>query len=222
MRLLLVEDNHALADLMANGLRRAGFAVDCFATAADAEAAVAGIAYDLVVLDLGLPDADGGKLLQRLRANGSGVPVIIVTARGRLPDRVAGLNLGADDYLVKPFEMEELVARCRALLRRPGNRSGVTLTVGNLALDTVVGELRIEQSVIEIGRRECEILSQLARRAGRVVPKVHLEEALYPFGEEVTANAIEAHISRLRKRLTAAGATASIHTVRGIGYLLKA
>ena len=222
MRLLLVEDNNALADLMTSGMRRAGFAVDCFATSADAESAIGNVAYDLVVLDLGLPDGDGGELLQRLRRKGSGVPVIIVTARGRLPDRVAGLNLGADDYLVKPFEMEELVARCRALMRRPGNRSGVTLTVGNLAIDTVVGELRIEQSVIEIGRRECEILSLLARRAGRVVPKVRLEEALYPFGEEVTPNAIEAHISRLRKRLAGAGATASTHTVRGIGYLLKA
>ncbi len=222
MRLLLIEDNRALSELMAQGLMRAGFAVDAFGTADDALQALGDIAYDMLILDLGLPDRDGVDLLKQIRARGLTLPVIMVTARGGVDDRVAGLNLGADDYLVKPFEMDELVARCRALLRRPGGRSSVLLNVGNVELDTVTGELRIADAPVEIGRREYEILLHLARQAGRVVPKTRLEEALYGFGEEVTPNAIEAHVSRLRKRFSAGAATASIHTVRGIGYLMKA
>jgi DNA-binding response OmpR family regulator len=222
MRLLLVEDNRSLADLIAGGLKRAGFAVDHFATAADAEEALRAVTYDLLILDLGLPDRDGTQLLQNLRKQGINAPVIIVTARGSVDDRVAGLNIGADDYLVKPFEMDELIARCRALLRRPGGRSSVALAAGNVSVDTVTGEVRINDEVIDIGRREYDILVLLLRQSGRVVPKARFEEALYGFGEEVTPNAIEAHVSRLRKRLTAAAATPAIHTIRGIGYLLKA
>ncbi|MGE3919285.1 MAG: response regulator transcription factor [Hyphomicrobiaceae bacterium] len=221
MRLLLIEDNATLSQLMAQGLTRAGFAVDAFVTGADGLHALSDVAYDLLVLDLGLPDIDGAELLAQIRARGLALPVIMVTARGGVDDRIAGLNLGADDYLVKPFEMEELVARCRALLRRPGGRSTIALNVGNVELDTVTGELRIGDAPVEIGRREFEILLHLARHAGRVVPKTRLEEALYRFGEEVTPNAIEAHVSRLRKRFAGSAATASIHTVRGIGYLMK-
>lgn len=221
MRILLIEDNRTLSELMAQGLTRAGFAVDAFSTAADGLHALGDVTYDLLVLDLGLPDKDGVELLGQIRARGLTLPVIMVTARGTVDDRVAGLNLGADDYLVKPFEMDELVARCRALLRRPGGRRDVLVNVGNVELDTVTGELRIAEAPVEIGRREFEILMHLARQAGRVVPKARLEEALYRFGEEVTPNAIEAHVSRLRKRLAASTASASIHTVRGIGYLMK-
>jgi len=222
MRLLLVEDNRSLADLIAGGLKRAGFAVDSFATAGEAEEALRAVTYDLLILDLGLPDRDGTQLLQNLRKQGINAPVIIVTARGSVDDRVAGLNIGADDYLVKPFEMDELIARCRAQLRRPGGRSSVALAAGNVSVDTVTGEVRINDEVIDIGRREYDILVLLLRQSGRVVPKARFEEALYGFGEEVTPNAIEAHVSRLRKRLAAAAATPSIHTIRGVGYLLKA
>ncbi len=221
MRLLLVEDNRSLADLIAAGLKRAGFAVDNFAKAGDAEEALRAVTYDLVILDLGLPDRDGTQLLQHLRKQGINAPVIIVTARGSVDDRVAGLNVGADDYLVKPFEMDELIARCRALLRRPGGRSSVALAAGNISVDTVTGEVRIGDEVIDIGRREYDILVLLLRQSGRVVPKARFEEALYGFGEEVTPNAIEAHVSRLRKRLAGATATPAIHTIRGVGYLLK-
>ncbi len=222
MRLLLIEDNRSLADLIAAGLKRAGFAVDNFATAGEAEEALRAVAYDLLILDLGLPDLDGTHLLQQLRKKGVNTPVLIVTARGSVDDRVAGLNIGADDYLVKPFEMEELIARCRALLRRPGGRSAVALTTGNVSVDTVTGEVRISDEVIDIGRREYDILVLLLRQSGRVVPKARFEEALYGFGEDVTPNAIEAHVSRLRKRLAASAATPAIHTIRGVGYLLKA
>jgi DNA-binding response OmpR family regulator len=222
MRLLLVEDNRSLADLITGGLKRAGFAVDNFASAGEAEEALRAVTYDLLILDLGLPDRDGTLLLQNLRKQGINTPVIIVTARGSVDDRVAGLNIGADDYLVKPFEMDELIARCRAQLRRPGGRSSVALAAGNVSVDTVTGEVRINDEVIDIGRREYDILVLLLRQSGRVVPKARFEEALYGFGEEVTPNAIEAHVSRLRKRLTAATATPAIHTIRGVGYLLKA
>src|SRR3569832_2218012 len=151
MRLLLIEDNRSLADLMAAGLKRAGFAVDSVASASEAEEAVRAVTYDLLILDLGLPDQDGTTLLQHLRKQGINTPVLIVTARGSVDDRVAGLNIGADDYLVKPFEMDELSARWRALLRRPGGRASVALAAGNVSVDTVTGEVRISDEVIDIG-----------------------------------------------------------------------
>jgi DNA-binding response OmpR family regulator len=145
----------------------------------------------------------------------------VVTARGGLSDRVSGLDTGADDYLVKPFEMDELLARCRALLRRPGAGLGSVLSAGNLDLDTTARQVRIAGQGIETPRREVALLETLLRRAGQVVPRPALEESLYGFDDEVTPNALEAHVSRLRRRLAEAGADVTIHTVRGVGYLLR-
>lgn len=222
MRLLLVEDNARLAALMASGLGDAGFVVDTSSTLADAQSALSVADYDLLLLDIGLPDRDGTSLLRPLRAAGYHLPVLIVTARGGLQDRVNGLDLGADDYLVKPFEMAELLARCRALLRRPGQCLGIRLTAGDVLLDTVAHRVTVAGREQELGRREFALLELLLRRLGQVVSRQSVEQALYSFDQDISPNAIEAVVSRLRKRLATARSTITIHTVRGVGYLLEA
>ncbi|QQP89989.1 response regulator transcription factor [Skermanella sp. TT6] len=221
MRLLLVEDNERLAGLMAGGLARAGFAVDAFGSLEEADAAVAAADYDLILLDLGLPDGDGLAWLKAFRSRSRSIPVLVATARGGLGDRVSGLDTGADDYLVKPFEMDELLARCRALLRRPGSCLATVLTAGNVAFDTVSRRISVGGRAIDAPRRELDLMEILLRRVGQVVTRPVLEESLYGFNDEVTPNALEAHVSRLRRRLAEAGADAVIHTVRGVGYLLR-
>lgn len=221
MRLLLVEDHATFAELVRQNLEREGFAVDVVETAGDGDAALRAVSYDAIILDLGLPDASGLTLLRDLRAAGKSTPVLILTARDTVDDRVTGLNAGSDDYLVKPCAMEELVARVRALLRRPGGALGVTLVAGNISFDTTAREVRIDGKPIAISRREMGVLEQLMRRYGRVVPKDVIEDKLYGFDEEVTSNSVEAHISRLRKRLEKGSANVSIHTLRGVGYLLS-
>jgi DNA-binding response OmpR family regulator len=221
MRVLLVEDHVSFANLVKEKLESEGFAVDHVETVGDGEAALMAVTYDAVVLDLGLPDEDGLGLLRTLREQGSTTPVLILTARDAVDERVLGLNAGADDYLMKPCAMEELVARVRALLRRPGGVLGVTLTAGNISFDTTAREVRINDKPVAISRREMGVLEQLMRRYGRVVPKDVIEDKIYGFDEVVTSNSVEAHISRLRKRLEKAGASVSIHTLRGVGYLLS-
>lgn len=221
MRLLLVEDNQRLAETTKEGLEKESFTVDWFDTSGEAEAALDTVSYDAIVLDLGLPDGDGLDLLKQLRSRGSSTPVMILTARDGVEDRVKGLDGGADDYLLKPFAMEELVARIRALLRRPGGALGLTLTAGNVSFDTAAREVLVDGNAISVSRREMGVLEQLMRRNGRVVPKDVLEDKLYGFGEEVTSNSVEVHISRLRKRLSKANADISVHTLRGVGYLLS-
>jgi DNA-binding response OmpR family regulator len=146
---------------------------------------------------------------------------MILTARDGVEDRVKGLDDGADDYLLKPFAMEELIARIRALLRRPGGALGLTLTAGNVSFDTTAREVMVNDASISVSRREMGVLEQLMRRNGRVVPKDVMEDKLYGFGEEVTSNSVEVHISRLRKRLANANASVTVHTLRGVGYLLS-
>jgi DNA-binding response OmpR family regulator len=221
MRVLLIEDNAKLASVVQIGLEKEGFAVDAFTTISDGEAALSTVRYDAAILDLGLPDGDGISLLKRLRERGSTIPVLILTARDGVHDRVEGLNSGGDDYLLKPFAMEELVARVRALLRRPGGALGLTLKAGNLSFDTTAREMRIDGHAVAISRREMAVLEQLLRRLGRVVPKEVIGESIYCFDEDVSANSIEVHISRLRKRLDKAGASITVHTIRGVGYLLS-
>jgi DNA-binding response OmpR family regulator len=221
MRLLLVEDNERLSTLMAAGLARAGFAVDAFSCLEEADAAVAAADYDLILLDLGLPDGDGMAWLKDFRRRSRGVPVLVATARGGLSDRVAGLDTGADDYLVKPFEMDELLARCRALLRRPGSCLSTVLTAGNVSFDTTTRQIAVDGKTLDAPRREADLIEILLRRVGQVVTRSILEESLYGFDDEVTPNALEAHVSRLRRRLADARADVAIHTVRGIGYLLR-
>jgi len=220
MRLLVVEDNERLATFVVQGLKAAGFAVDQVGLAADALAALSTARYDAVVLDLGLPDSDGMSVLQEARGRGEATPVLVLTARDGLADRVKGLNAGADDYLLKPFAMDELVARLKALLRRPGAALGQLLEAGNLRLDTVNRAVEVDGRALLLGRREIALLELLLRRAGRVVAKSALEDGLYGFDEQASANSVEANVSRLRKKLEVAGVTVTIHTVRGVGYLL--
>ncbi|MBP9231627.1 MAG: response regulator transcription factor, partial [Phenylobacterium sp.] len=206
MRLLLIEDNARLGGLVVEGLTQDGFVVDWRETLEGGIEARSLAAYDLVLLDLGLPDGDGLDLVKRLRRNHDAVPILILTARGGLGDRIAGLDVGADDYLVKPFDIAELAARCRALLRRPGACLGVVLRAGNVALDTASRSLEIGGVPVGITPRELALLEHLLRRAGQVVPKPLLEDQLYAMDAEVTPNALEVAVSRLRKRLSAAGA----------------
>jgi DNA-binding response OmpR family regulator len=221
MRLLVIEDEVRIAELVADALRLAGFAVDGFRSLADARAAVATIAYDAVVLDRGLPDGDGLDLFLDLRAIAERPPVLILTAKDSVEARVAGLDAGADDYLVKPFAMVELVARVKALLRRPGGALGVRLEAGALLLDTVGRDATVGGAPLALARQEIAILEHLMRRLGRVVPKALLEEKLYGIDDELGSNAIPVHVHHLRRKLAEAQAGCAIHTVRGIGYFLR-
>jgi DNA-binding response OmpR family regulator len=220
MRLLIIEDEARIAELVKQGLERAGFAADIISLWREGREALALMPYDAMILDLGLPDGDGTEILRELRASGSQLPVLILTARDAVQDRVGGLDMGADDYLVKPFDMTELIARTKALLRRPGGALGTTLRAGNLNFDTIGRDVSVGDCAIQLSRRESAILEHLMRRLGRVIPKPVLEEKLYGIDEELESNAIPVHIHHLRRKLLEAGATAEIHTVRGVGYFL--
>jgi DNA-binding response OmpR family regulator len=220
VRILVIEDEDRLAGILKATLGRSGFAIDITGTAADALAALELVNYDAAILDLGLPDGDGLAVLAEARRMGKALPILILTARDAVEDRVAGLNAGADDYLIKPFAMMELIARLQALLRRPGGVLGVVLEAGNLRLDTVGRELTIAGVPVRISRQEMAILEQMMRRFGRIVPKSVLEEKLYGADEEPDSNPIPVHIHHLRRQLQAAGARLTIHTIRGVGYIL--
>jgi DNA-binding response OmpR family regulator len=220
MRLLLVEDNERFAALLKQGLTAAGFDADVLGTAGDAIEALQTKRFDIVVLDLGLPDADGLDVLGRMRERGDATPVLILTARGSVKDRVTGLQSGADDYLIKPFALDELVARLQALLRRPGNLLGLALTLGNVTLDTVARQAFVDGKPILLSAREIAVLEHLLRRSGRIVAKTLLEGSLYGLSQEVGSNAVEVYVHRVRKHLAEVGASVQIHTMRGIGYLI--
>src|ERR1700751_2033830 len=194
MRLLLVEDNERFAALLKRGLAGAGFVVDVLPTAKDATSALRESRFEIVVLDLGLPDADGLDVLGEMRRRQDATPVLILTARGSLEDRVLGLQSGADDYLVKPFALEELVARLQALLRRPGNLLGVTLALGNVALDTVARQVFVGDQPVFLSAREIAVLEHLLRRSGRVVAKNVLADNLCGLSQEVGSNAVEVDV----------------------------
>jgi DNA-binding response OmpR family regulator len=219
MRLLLVEDNERFAALLRQGLAGSGFEVDVLPTVEEARTALDTTRWDIVVLDRGLPDGDGLTVLTDMRARGDATPVLILTAHGSLNDRVTGLQSGADDYLVKPFALEELVARLQALLRRPGNLLGLALRLGNLTLDTVARQVFVDERPIAFSAREVAVLEHLLRRSGRVVAKLQLETSLYG-PSEVGSNAVEVHVHRLRRHLAETGASVQVHTVRGVGYLI--
>jgi DNA-binding response OmpR family regulator len=219
MRILLVEDHERLAGFIVKGLNAAGFSTDHVATCDDALSALTTTRYDAILLDLGLPDGDGLHIVRSLRDRQNSVPIMVITARDGLQDKVMGLNAGADDYLLKPFDMEELIARLRALLRRPGSALGTTLTSGNLSMDTVSREASIDGVTITLSRKELGLLELLMRRAGRVVPKDAIEESLYSFDELASQNSIEVLVHRLRRKLGESGADHQIHTLRGVGYI---
>lgn len=220
MRVLIVEDEARIAEILEGALEKAGFVVDAVSSCADAREAFSLNPYDIAILDLGLPDGDGMSLLDEVRATGNPIPILVLTARDAVEDRVIGLDAGADDYLVKPFAMVELVARAKALLRRPGSALGTKLSAGNLVFDSIGRDVQIDGQPLSLARREAAILEHLLRRLDRVVPKVVLEEKLYGIDDELESNAIPVHIHHLRRKLTEAGATTEIHTVRGIGYIL--
>ena len=221
MRLLLVDDHERFAAFVKEGLEAGGFTVDVVYNAEDGDATVDTVDYDVIVLNLGLPDMDGIDVLKKWREDGHLTPVLILTARDAVEDRVKGLNAGSDDYMLKPFAMEELLVRVRALLRRPGGVLGTVLSEGNIEFDTTAREVRVNEKITSVSRREMEVLEQLLRRKGRVVPKDVSEDKIYGFDEEVSSNSVEVHLSRLRKRLQGAGANVTVHTIRGVGYLLS-
>lgn len=221
MKVLLVEDHADLSAVIADGLRRAGFVVDVAASVHEATEAAGLADYALAVLDVGLPDGSGLDLLAEWRRAGA-FPVIMLTARGALGDRIAGLDEGADDYIVKPVELPELVARCRAVLRRPGNREGRVLEAGAIRLDTANRDASCNGHRLNLGRRELAALEALLRARGRVVAREVLQDMLYDRDTEVTPNAVDAAVSRLRRTLDDAGADVVLRTIRGVGWMLKA
>lgn len=222
MRLLVVEDNDDLSRLLIRGLEQAGFDVDWAPDGEGADLALESIRYAAVVLDRGLPEGDGLEVVRRLRARRDPTPVLVLTARGGVDDRVAGLQAGADDYLLKPFAFEELTARLHALLRRPGELAGEILNVGRLTFHTQSRQVLLDGAPQTLQGRELALLEILMRRAGRVVQKKHVEDHLFGLDAEVGPNALEVQIHRLRKRLEILEAGVVIHTVRGVGYLLVA
>ncbi len=219
MRVLVIEDEARLARLVADALIRAGFASDTCGRLADASALVAAGNFDALVVDRVLPDGDVLHLVARLRQEGRDLPILMLTARDTVEDRVAGLEAGADDYLIKPFAMAELVARVRALVRRPGSVFGRVETVGKLAFDFATRTASIDGHPLPLPRHELAVLEQLVLAAGRVVTKEALIDKVYGL-EEPESNAIPVHIHHLRRRLEDAGSSVRIHTFRGLGYML--
>lgn len=221
MRLLIIEDNDEFAELLAKGLRAAGYASDRFGSAAEARIALQTTTYAALILDLGLPDGDGLDVLRELRYRNDSTPVLLLTARGGLQDRVAGLRTGADDYLVKPFALEELIARLEAQLRRPGQLLSAVLSLGNLAFDTRNRQCAIGGNAHVLSARETAVLEILMRSKGRVVSKRQVEDSIFGLSEEVGSNAVEVYVHRVRKQLAEKSASVLIHTIRGVGYLIS-
>lgn len=218
MHVLLVEDDPVLADGIARILRGDGMVVDVVNNGDDADRALTSREMSVTVLDIGLPGIDGFEVVRRLRARGSHTPVLLLTARDDVQDRVRGLEIGADDYLVKPFAAPELVARLRALVRRSNPRQ-VDLQINGLQLDPFTRRAMVDGQVVELSAREWAVLEYLMQNASRVVSKQQIIDAILPWGEEVTLNAVEVYVSRLRSKIASAGI--AIKTIRGFGYLLE-
>ncbi len=214
MRILVVEDDDLIARGIASGLRAYGFAADTVPSAAQAELALANAECDAMVLDRGLPDGDGLSLLNRLRAGGSTLPVLLLTARDTVEDRIEGLQGGADDYLVKPFDLGELVARLHALIRRAGGRSSNVVEAGPLRYDPSSGEAWLDGEPVELSRRESTLLASLIHADGRCLSAEQLKDRVYGLDQEVASNAVNVHVHNLRRKLGAG----VVETVRGLGY----
>ena len=219
MHVLLVEDDAVLADGLIRTLQGHGMQVDLATDGLHADAQLQRTAPQVAVLDIGLPGIDGFEVVRRLRARGDTTPVLLLTARDAIEERVRGLELGADDYLVKPFATPELVARIRALARRNAPKTNI-LTLGNLVFDAGARRARIGQQALELSAREWAVLEYLLRQAGRVVSKQQIIDTIAPWGEDLTLNAVEVYVSRLRLKLDGAGL--ALRTIRGFGYLLEA
>ncbi len=217
MRLLLVEDDRPLGEAVVAGLRQNGFTVDWVRDGLEADQALRTEQFALAVLDLGLPRCDGLELLRRVRERGDAVPVLILTARDTVDDRVQGLDTGADDYLVKPFDLAELCARIRALLRRQSGRSSPILEYGAIRLDPAGHAVTLDGATVDLSPREFTVLRMLLESAGRVLSRDRLEEALYGWNTEVESNTVEVYIHHLRKKFGAE----LIRTIRGVGYMVE-
>lgn len=220
MRTLLIEDNPKLARALAAELHTAGMVLDCVADGLHADGLLQMERYDVVILDLGLPGLSGIEVLRRVRSRGDDVPVLILTASGEVPDRVRGLNAGADDYLPKPFDLHELVARLRALARRHRGRAHAVFKVGRLRYDSVAMQFCIADKTLELPRREHGVLEILITRSGQPVSKREMSAQLCSLDDAVSPEALELYVHRLRRRLEGSGA--SIRTLRGLGYRLEA
>lgn len=220
MRMLVVEDDAAIADAVCDSLRKAGHIVDHLADGTSALTALQDHAFGLVVLDLGLPGAEGDEVLRRLRAAHDGVPVLVITAREEVDRRVSTLDLGADDYLVKPFSLAEFQARVRALARRAGSQGMPQLVLGKLAIDLAGRRVLLDDQRLDLTAREFTLLEILASRHGRVTTREHLIEAMCAWNETLTDNGLDIAVYRLRRKLD--GSAVSLRTVRGLGYLLEA
>ncbi len=214
MRILLIEDDAMIGKAVRAGVIQAGFAVDWVTDGRAAELALANGVYDLAILDLGLPQKDGMAVLATLRAAGNTLPVLITTARDTVPDRIAGLDAGADDYLLKPFDLDELVARVRALLRRHAGSGSPLLTCGTLVLDPMRKSLMRAGESIDLSPKEFGLLEALMQRPGVVLSREKLEESIYGWGDEVGSNAVEVHLHHLRKKI----GVLAIKNIRGVGY----
>ncbi|MEQ1543912.1 response regulator [Methyloglobulus sp.] len=216
MRLLLVEDDEILGDGLVEGLKMEGYAVDWLTNGKLADEALKMNCYELVVLDLNLPDMDGMTILRELRARKDETPVLVLTARDTVPDRVEGLDSGADDFVIKPFELDEVCARLRALARRNEGRSTPTIEHQGIVLDPASHQVTFNDENVELSQKEFEILSFLMGNIGRVVSRARLEESLYSWSSDIESNTVEVHIHYLRKKLD----PAIIRTVRGVGYII--
>ncbi len=218
MRILLVEDDPLLGDALAAGLRQMGFGVDWLRDGSSADAALTGEACSAIVLDIGLPRLSGLELLKRLRSRGDDTPVLLLTAREALEERVAGLDAGADDYVVKPVAIAELAARLRAIIRRRGGHAGARVNVGELVIEPAAHRAYWRGAVVDLSPREFAVLLEFALHAGRVLSREQLESRLYQWDSALESNAIEVHVHHLRRKL----APEVIRTVRGVGYVMPA
>jgi two-component system, OmpR family, response regulator QseB len=214
MRVLVVEDDAMIGRAVVAGLHEQGYAVDWVRDGAEAELALAHAVYDLALLDLGLPRRDGLEVLKGVRRSKNDLPVLIITARDSVADRIAGLDNGADDYLVKPFDLDELLARTRAVMRRHGGRAQSLIQFGALTVDPVKRRVQFRSSDVELSPREFAVLEALMKEPGAVVSRERLEDAVYGWGEEIGSNSIEVHVHHLRRKL----APELIRNVRGVGY----
>ena len=218
MRLLVIEDDPMIGRAVVAGLQGGGYAVDWVRDGAEAELALASQVYDLALLDLGLPRRDGLEILKGLRRRGNRLPVVVITARDAVADRIAGLDHGADDYLVKPFDLDELLARARAVIRRREGRALPQMTCGVLTVDPVKRLVTFRGAPVELSAREFAVLEALMKEPGAVVSREKLEDAVYGWGEEVGSNSIEVHLHHLRRKLK----PELIRNVRGVGYRIVA
>ena len=218
MRILLAEDDALIASAILSSLRKHDFSVDWVSDGLAVDGAVQAHDYGMLILDLGLPHVDGIEILKRLAQRSKPLPVLVITARDSVADRVKGLDAGADDYLVKPFDLDELSARVRALLRRQGGRASPVLDVGPLSLDPAAHTVTLDGAPVALSKREFSLLHALMKQPGVPLSRAQIEESLYGWGEEVESNAVEVHIHALRRKIGAE----RIRNVRGVGYMVPA